>query len=123
MTVATSRPQYFPDPATAPRAGLMAVGGALRPDRLLDAYRHGIFPWPGHDGTVAWWSPDPRATIEFDRFHVSRRLARTIASGKFELTRDQDFKRVIYGCATVGDREGQTWITLGMRAAYNNLHA
>lgn len=91
-------------------------------DWLLDAYRHGIFPWPLGDGTTAWFSPDPRAVIEFDDFHVSRRLRDTLRSRKFTTSLDCDFAGVIGGCATAGDRRGATWITPAMRRAYLRLH-
>jgi leucyl/phenylalanyl-tRNA--protein transferase len=92
---------YFPPAEDADAEGLIGFGGKLSPEWLLDAYRHGIFPWPISDfqAPVAWWSPDPRAVIEFDRFHVSRRLRRTCRGAKFEVTRDLDFAGVIRGCA------------------------
>ena len=98
------------------------MGGSLEPEWLLDAYRHGIFPWPmGDEELPLWWSPDPRAIIEFDRLHVSRRLRRTLESGRFEVTCDRDFAGVIGGCATAGGREWETWITRDMIAAYTRL--
>ena len=86
---------HFPPAEDADPEGLVGFGGELSPEWLLDAYRHGIFPWPITDfeAPLAWWSPDPRAVIEFDRFHVSRRLRRTCRSGKFEVTRDRRFRR------------------------------
>ena len=92
---------------------------------LLDAYRHGIFPWPiWEEGEpMAWWSLDPRAIIELDRgLHVTRRLRRTVRSQKFEITRDQDFRGVIRGCATSPGRRGRTWLTDEMVVAYTRLH-
>jgi leucyl/phenylalanyl-tRNA---protein transferase len=71
---------------------------------------------------VAWWSPDPRAVIEFDRFHVSRRLRRTCRGAKFEVTRDLDFAGVIRGCAMAPGRVNQTWLTPEMIEAYVRLH-
>jgi leucyl/phenylalanyl-tRNA--protein transferase len=89
----------------------------------LDAYAHGIFPWPIFDGTdiVVWWSPDPRAIFELDRVRISRRLARTCRSGRFELTIDQDFAGVVAGCASSGDRAQNTWLTGPMIDAYQRL--
>jgi leucyl/phenylalanyl-tRNA---protein transferase len=110
----------FLDPEFADADGLVAVGGDLRPARLLDAYRHGIFPFFDEDSPILWWSPDPRAIIEMDGLHVSRRLARTIRSGRFEVTLDRDFAGVIRGCAR-GTGEG-VWITSDMIAAYTELH-
>jgi leucyl/phenylalanyl-tRNA--protein transferase len=90
----------------------------------LDAYQHGIFPWPMYDDDLPmlWWSPDPRGVIEFDQFHVSRRLARTCKSGKFRVTSDEDFAGVIRGCATARGRRGSTWLTEEMSHAYRELH-
>src|SRR5437660_12338018 len=91
----------------ADEQGLVAMGGDLRPATLLRAYRNGIFPWFNEGEPILWWSPDPRAIFEFDRFYISRRLARTIRSGKFRLTINQAFAEVMRGCA---ERE-HTWIT------------
>jgi leucyl/phenylalanyl-tRNA---protein transferase len=96
-------------------------------DAVLSApYRddsHGIFPWPmWDDDPVAWWSPDPRAVIELDGLLISRRLERTIRSGKFRVTLDRDFEGVIRGCATAGDRPNNTWLTPSMIAAYCRMH-
>jgi leucyl/phenylalanyl-tRNA--protein transferase len=99
------------------------VGARLSPEWLLDAYRHGIFPWPMWDNEpVAWWSPDPRAIIELDQFHVSRRLHRTLHSGQFSATINREFSSVIRGCATAAGRRGNTWLTRPMIAAYCQLH-
>jgi leucyl/phenylalanyl-tRNA--protein transferase len=108
------------DPRRADDAGLVAVGGDLRPEWLLLAYRRGVFPWFDEGQPVHWWSPDPRATIELDGFHVSRRLARTLRSGRFRTTVNRAFAAVVRGCA---DRPGQgTWITEEMVEAYGRLH-
>src|SRR5919204_4908372 len=79
--------------------GLVAVGGDLRPERLLQAYRAGVFPWYDDESPICWWSPDPRAIFELDGLHVSRRLQRTLRSGRFEVTVNRDFAAVIRGCA------------------------
>src|SRR4051812_21602468 len=119
--VRLSRPKFFPIPTATTPEGLLCVGGRLTPDWLLDAYRHGIFPWPmWDDDPILWWSPDPRAIFEMDGLHVSRRLARTVRSGKFDVSFDRDFPGVIEGCA---DRPGHgVWITKDMIAAYTRLH-
>jgi leucyl/phenylalanyl-tRNA--protein transferase len=107
-------------PELADEMGLVAVGGDLHPRRLLDAYRHGIFPWYSEGDPVCWWSPDPRAIFELDGLHISRRLRRTIRSGRFTATVNRDFAGVIRGCA---DRSSeQTWITADMIRAYETLH-
>jgi len=116
--------RFFPPADQADADGLLALGGRLTPEWLLDAYQHGIFPWPHADldDPMLWWSPDPRAIIEFDRFRVPRRLLRTWRSGRFQVTCDRDFSGVIRGCATVSDRVGATWLTPRMIRAYIRLH-
>jgi len=119
-------PEAFPDPAVALREpdGLLAVGGDLSPERLLYAYRHGIFPWYDAGLPLLWWSPDPRAVFWPDRVHVSRSLRRRLNKGGFELRFDTAFDEVIRACA--GPRpqhpEGGTWINADMQAAYGRLH-
>jgi leucyl/phenylalanyl-tRNA--protein transferase len=114
----------FPNPDSADSYGLVSIGGNLDPERLLDAYRHGIFPWPLIPGVrkMQWWSPDPRAIFELNQFRVSHRLARTIRSGKFTVTSDRDFAAVIRGCATAQTRRWSTWLTAEMIQAYERLH-
>lgn len=99
--------------------GLVAMGGDLSPQRLLDAYRSGVFPWYDAHYPICWWSPDPRAIFELDGLHISRRLHRTLRSGRFTVTFNQDFAGVIRGCA---DRDEGTWILPEMIEAYERLH-
>jgi leucyl/phenylalanyl-tRNA--protein transferase len=106
-------------PEFADENGLVAIGGDLLPGTLLRAYRAGVFPWFDEGDPILWWSPDPRAIIELDGLHISRRLARTLRSGKFRTTLDQSFGQVIRGCA---DRAEGTWVTKQMIAAYETLH-
>ncbi len=117
------RKQFDPrllDPRRADASGLVAVGGDLRPDWLLRAYRSGVFPWYAQGERIHWWSPDPRAIFELDGFHVPRRLARTIRSGRFRVTVNRAFGAVLRACA-VRPGEG-TWITPDMIEAYEALH-
>ncbi|MBN1853299.1 MAG: leucyl/phenylalanyl-tRNA--protein transferase [Pirellulales bacterium] len=116
--------RFFPPAWTADANGLIGFGGKLSPEWLFDAYQHGIFPWPiwGDQDPMAWWSLDPRAIIQFDQFHVSRRMRRTIRSRKFEITFNRDFRGVIHGCATSPGRLGSTWLTGSMIAAYIRFH-
>ena len=116
--------RYFPPAELAGPEGLLAIGGQLSPDWLLDAYRHGIFPWPHGDteAPMLWWSLDPRAIIEFDKFHCSRRLERTCRGGRFQVTSDKDFAAVIDGCGKANGRQWQTWLTSKMKNAYIRLH-
>ena len=109
----------FPDPRHAPPGGFVAAGGDLAPQTIVAAYRAGLFPWP-HDGVdTLWWSPDPRAILPPDRFHVSRRLARRLRQARFRVTFDAAFAQVIAACAV---RPEGTWITPGMMRAYLRLH-
>ena len=115
--------RFFPPADTAGPEGLLAFGGQLSVSWLLDAYQHGIFPWPHADvdDPMLWWCPDPRAVFEWDDFHISRRLKRTIRNGRFHVTLDAAFDQVIFGCATANGRAGETWLTLRMVAAYQRL--
>ena len=111
----------FPPPEHGPRRGPIAVGGDLRPERLLLAYSMGIFPWQGEP--LHWHSPDPRMVLLADELRVSRSLRRTIHRGTFRITLDQAFAAVMTACATV-PRPGQdgTWITPAMVEAYSEIH-
>jgi leucyl/phenylalanyl-tRNA--protein transferase len=113
-------PPAFPDPSGYDEEGMVAVGGDLDVDRLLCAYRSGVFPWYSEDLPI-WWSPDPRAVLELDGLHVSRRLRRRIRRGGFELTWNRSFEEVMAACGA--DREGGTWILPELVEAYGELHA
>jgi leucyl/phenylalanyl-tRNA--protein transferase len=111
----------FPDPRRADSEGLVAVGGDLSVARLSLAYRSGIFPWTADP--ITWWSPDPRAVLELDGFHVSRSLARVLRQGQFRVTINQAFRRVMEGCAEPAPGRRTTWITPEFLEAYSRLHA
>lgn len=113
-------PPRFPDPEQFDREGLVAIGGDLRVDRLMLAYRSGIFPWYAEGYVPMWWSPDPRALFTVASLHVSRSLRRTIASGDFELTWNRCFARVMQECGR--QRDEGTWVIPEMVAAYTRLH-
>ena len=113
----------FPPPHLAEPEGLLAIGGDLSPDRLIAAYRRGVFPWYEPGGPILWWSPDPRFVLFPGEIRISRRLRRTIRSGRFEIRRDTAFDRVVRACAeTPRGHEDGTWITPEMQAAYGQLH-
>ena len=103
--------------------GLLAVGGKLLPDRLLDAYRRGIFPWGMVEGQALWYSPDPRMVMFPESFHLSRSLRKLLRSGTLTVSADQNFRAVIGACAATR-RKGQdgTWISDEMMEAYVRLH-
>ncbi len=113
----------FPPPAMASPFGILAVGGDLRIERLLLAYRTGIFPWFSEGEPLLWWSPDPRLILPPGRVHISRSLKKLLKKQPFKITLDQAFERVIQRCATI-ERPGQkgTWIVKEMVAAYIELH-
>lgn len=101
--------------------GLLAAGGDLTPERLLAAYREGVFPWFGDEDPILWWSPDPRMVLYTNEVHVSRSLNKVINAHRFRVTLDQAFRDVIKGCAGARrDHEG-TWITQAMEEAYVRL--
>jgi leucyl/phenylalanyl-tRNA--protein transferase len=114
---------FFPPAELADDDGLVLIGGRLSIPWLLDAYRHGIFPWP-HRAVepMLWWSPNPRAILPLDRFHVSRRLGRRLRSGKFRASCDEAFVEVLRHCATGNGRRGGTWLFPAMQRAYAELH-
>lgn len=103
--------------------GLLAAGGDLSAQRLLAAYRRGIFPWFSPGDPILWWSPDPRMVLFPDEFRCSRSLRKRLRRGDFTVTLDQNFARVMRACSTT-PREGQngTWITDPMIDAYSTLH-
>src|SRR5262245_14743528 len=115
-------------PEMADPDGFVGVGGDLSARTLLRAYAEGVFPWFNEDDPILWWSPDPRAIIELHTkrgspsagFHVSRRLERTIRSGKFRVTVNRCFETVMLACGE--NRDGGTWVTPDMLAAYTYMH-
>jgi leucyl/phenylalanyl-tRNA---protein transferase len=115
-----STPCFLP-PEMADDMGLVAVGGELSPTWLLEAYRRGIFPMYAEDEPLLWWSPNPRTVLPLDGLYVSRRLRRTVSSGKFRLTVNRAFPDVIRGCADRPPGEGN-WLTPEMIRAYETLH-
>lgn len=118
-------PEAFP-PATAALAspnGLLAAGGDLAPERLLYAYRHGIFPWFETGQPILWWSPDPRAVLRPAGFHLQRRLRRALRTSPLHLSFNAAFDDVMLACAKRRRRRHHgTWITTDMIDAYRELH-
>ena len=115
----------FPDPRTALRRpdGLLAAGGDLTPARLLNAYRHGIFPWYSEGQPILWWSPDPRVVFRCDGVHLSQRFRRELRGRDWVVRADTAFDALMRACAET-PRAGQTgtWITPAMHEAYGALH-
>ncbi|MCU0558764.1 MAG: leucyl/phenylalanyl-tRNA--protein transferase [Desulfobacterales bacterium] len=113
----------FPPPRLATPEGLLAVGGDLNPERLVLAYRMGIFPWYSEGEPILWWSPDPRLVLYPSEFHIPRSLSRTIRREGFDISMDQAFAEVITECGRLRlDRGEGTWIVPEMIEAYCGLH-
>jgi leucyl/phenylalanyl-tRNA--protein transferase len=114
---------FFPPVETAlvDPNGLLAMGGDLSVERLLDAYRHGIFPWFNPGEPILWWSPDPRMVLVPGAVRVTRSLAKRLRNGGFELRVDTAFAEVMRACAAPREGESGTWISAAMVAAYSRL--
>jgi leucyl/phenylalanyl-tRNA--protein transferase len=114
----------FPPLAKALKSpnGLICAGGDLSPERIVDAYGHGIFPWFSEGDPILWWSPDPRMVLFPDELRVSRSLRRNLARGAYETRFDTAFRDVIEACAAPRDGQGGTWIVPEMVHAYTRLH-
>src|SRR5688572_20062046 len=113
----------FPPPDYADPSGLLAVGGDLSSQRLLEAYRLGIFPWYSDDQPILWWSPDPRLILDLGEFRISRSLRKTLKKETFQVTFDRAFEEVIQACSSApGSGQSGTWITEEMKEAYIRLH-
>ncbi|MAN59970.1 MAG: leucyl/phenylalanyl-tRNA--protein transferase [Flavobacteriaceae bacterium] len=114
---------WFPDVSEATSDGVLALGGDLSVERLLLAYRSGIFPWYEEGQPIIWWSPNPRMVLFPNNLKVSKSLRQTLRSGKFRVTFNSCFPEVIAQCAAI-QRPGQhgTWITPEMQRAYVTLH-
>jgi len=114
----------FPRPEFANDDGLLAIGGDLSVDRLLNAYANGIFPWFNEDDPILWWSPNPRFVLYPNEFKARKSLLQKIRNSNFDIRFDFDFHSVIKSCATVKRKhEDGTWITNDMEQAYINLFA
>ena len=113
----------FPSPEQASAEGIVAVGGDLQPERVLLAYRKGIFPWFESDDFLLWWSPDPRMVLFPDQLKISKSMRTVLRKKQFEVTFNKAFDQVVEACAKV-KRFGQngTWITPGLMEVYSTLH-
>ncbi len=113
----------FPPVESANNEGLLAVGGDLSTERLILAYRSGIFPWFNADSLILWWSPDPRMVLFPHKVKISKSMRKVLHGGRFRLTKNRCFETVISQCSSI-KRSGQegTWITREMKEAYIELH-
>lgn len=113
----------FPQVSMASKEGILAVGGDLSPERLILAYKSGIFPWFDDDEPILWWSPDPRFVLFPEELKVSKSMKQVLRNSDFEITINTDFKSVIAQCSSIKrDGQGSTWITGDMQSAYLKLH-
>lgn len=114
---------FFPPLDMADEDGMLAIGGDLSTERLLLAYRSGIFPWYNEDEPICWWSPDPRFVLYPDELKVSSSMKTVLQNGKYRFTTNRAFEQVIQNCKTIS-RQGQdgTWISPDMQKAYTTLH-
>ena len=114
---------YFPSVENANAEGLLAVGGDLSPERLMLAYKSGIFPWFNEGSLILWWSPDPRMVLFPERIKISKSMRKILKNNQFSLTKNSCFEAVVDQCA-LAKRVGQegTWITKEMKEAYLKLH-
>ncbi|MEZ9200650.1 leucyl/phenylalanyl-tRNA--protein transferase [Shewanella sp. 10N.286.54.B9] len=116
--------QGFPPPeqALSDPNGLLAVGGDLQPERLLNAYYNGIFPWFNQDDPILWWSPDPRAVFSPGNLRVSRSLVKYLKKQSWTFSINKQFTAVIQGCAAPRAKQAETWISDDIQQAYLSLH-
>ena len=113
----------FPSADSASKEGIVAIGGDLDPNRILKAYKNGIFPWFENDDHLVWWSPDPRMVLLPEKLKISKSTKKLLKENFFKVTFNQSFDEVVDSCAMV-KRFGQngTWITNGLKKAYSKLH-
>ncbi|SHG51475.1 leucyl/phenylalanyl-tRNA--protein transferase [Flagellimonas flava] len=112
----------FPSVSQANEDGLLAVGGDLSPERLLLAYKNGIFPWFNDDALILWWSPDPRMVLYPREIKISKSMRKVLRDGQFTLTQNTCFEKILEHCAKVERRDQDgTWITPNMKSAYLEL--
>lgn len=110
------------DSALTEPNGLLAAGGSLTPQRLINAYRLGIFPWFNEDEPILWWSPDPRCVLFPEKLKISRSLRKTLNKHPFEIRFDTHFKDVMLACAQPRAKQQGTWISQDLIRAYCRLH-
>jgi leucyl/phenylalanyl-tRNA--protein transferase len=113
----------FPDVSQADENGILAIGGDLSVERLLCAYKNGIFPWYNEDEPIIWWSLDPRCVLFPDKLRVTKSMKQVLQNGRFRFTMNKAFSQVINACKTVDRKDGMgTWINQDIVHAYTKLH-
>jgi leucyl/phenylalanyl-tRNA--protein transferase len=122
ITPLSSYSYTFPDPRNASDEGLLAYGGGLEPNRILNAYRRGIFPWFNEGDPILWWSPNPRLVLYPNEFKVTKSFRKILKNKKYKVYFDRDFKKTINLCAKVREETEGTWLIKSMREAYIELY-
>lgn len=113
----------FPEVDQADEEGILAIGGDLSVDRLICAYKNGIFPWYNEDEPIIWWSPDPRCVLFPEKLKVSKSMKQVLQNGRFRFTINRAFPQVINACKTVDRKDGLgTWINQDIVEAYTKLN-
>jgi len=112
----------FPNPRYAADEGLLAYGGGLEPNRILTAYRNGIFPWFNEDDPILWWSPNPRLVLYPNELKIAKSFRKVLKNRKFVVKFDHNFEKVILLCAKIRENKEGTWLVKQMREAYTKLH-
>lgn len=113
----------FPNVETASTEGIVAIGGDLSPERLILAYKSGIFPWYNEGEPIIWYSPNPRMVLYPKRLKISKSMQQVLKKGEFKVTYNQNFEEVIHQCKRIIRKDqGGTWITNAMEDAYIKLH-
>ena len=111
----------FPNPREASDEGLLAYGGGLEPNRILTAYRQGIFPWFNENDPILWWSPNPRLLLYPNEFNLRKSFKKILRKRDFIVKFDHNFEHTIQMCAKIREKEG-TWLIKDMQEAYIELH-
>jgi len=112
----------FPPPQLATSEGIIAAGGDLSPQRLLNAYASGIFPWYSEGEPILWWSPNPRLVLLPGNLHISKSMKKLLKKNRFHITYDRNFRKVVEGCSLPRVTQPGTWISKEIREAYTLLH-
>ena len=112
----------FPNPREASDEGLLAYGGGLEPNRILTAYRNGIFPWFNENDPILWWSPNPRLVLYPDDFIIRKSFKKILKNKKYIVKFDHNFDKIILLCAKIREYKEGTWLIRDMREAYKELH-
>ena len=124
LAILSKNKRYFPPTheALIEPNGLLAIGGDLTPERLLNAYKLGIFPWYESPNPILWWTPNPRSVLFLNELHISRSMRKILKRKEYRVVFDKDFSKVIEQCASTRKSYGGTWLSQDMQQAYIDLH-